>query len=147
MEFSISHFGVCVTDLARSLRFWRDGLGFATVSEFTVGTDFARTLEVDGEVEAVSHLLARDGVTVELLHFVRPPASGEASATRGQIGLTHLCLRVDDVNAVAVHLVEHGATVLPDTRTTFSVPGWGDSHYLFVADPDGVRVELMQLPR
>ena len=31
---AIGHVGICVTDMDRSLRFWRDGLGFEILREF-----------------------------------------------------------------------------------------------------------------
>ena len=47
---------------------------------------------------------------------------------------------VDDLDAATKHLVDCGATVIEETRAS---PG---IDLLFLADPDGVRVELMALP-
>ena len=56
------------------------------------------------------------------------------------LGLTHLSLLVDDVDAVAKRAEAHGGTIVPETRD--SSPA-GD--FIFVLDPDGIRVELMRL--
>ena len=46
----------------------------------------------------------------------------------------------DDVEASAAHLVACGGTLLESTRAELGVP------LVFVHDPDGVRIELMQVP-
>jgi lactoylglutathione lyase len=91
-------------------------------------------------VKIVSQFVQNDTMKIELLHFVEPGVGGTPSAVRNQVGLTHLSFYVDDVDLAAQHLVECGATVLEETRAT---PG---IDLVFLADPDGVRVELMALP-
>jgi lactoylglutathione lyase len=139
MRFTPSHFGLCVRDLARSLRFWCDGLGFAAAERFEVGDEFAAALEVDGRVECVSQFIRKDGVAIELLAYRSPETVGAASARRNQLGLTHFSLYVEDVGAAAQHLVACGGKLLPATRTEND-----GIELMFVEDPDGVRVELMR---
>jgi lactoylglutathione lyase len=62
-----------------------------------------------------------------------------------ELGLTHLSIRVDDVSAVAATLEALGGTVVSGTRTTFDLPG-APLDFVYCTDPDGVRIELMQLP-
>jgi catechol 2,3-dioxygenase-like lactoylglutathione lyase family enzyme len=143
-DYRPSHVGLCVRDLERSLRFFCDGLGFEKVEGFELDSDAApgldRSLEVPGPVKIVSQFVQNDTMKIELLHFVEPGVGGTPSAVRNQVGLTHLSFYVDDVDLAAQHLVECGATVLEETRAT---PG---IDLVFLADPDGVRVELMALP-
>jgi lactoylglutathione lyase len=47
------------------------------------------------------------------------------------------------MDAVEAHLVELGGTVVESTRTAIPFPG-GEMRLLFLADPDGTRVELME---
>ncbi len=61
-----------------------------------------------------------------------------------QLGLTHLSLRVHDVDAVASAIESLGGTVVADTRTTFGSSDVLD--FVYCTDPDGVRIELMHLP-
>jgi glyoxylase I family protein len=143
-EFSYSHSGICVRDLERSLRFWCDGLGFEKAEVFPVGADFGPSLEVDGEVAVTSQFIRKGPIAIELLDYQSPGVFGSPSTNRNQLGLTHLSFVVDDVEAAAAHLVACGGTVLEDTWF-----GKGDPttiQILFLADPDGVRVELMRYP-
>jgi catechol 2,3-dioxygenase-like lactoylglutathione lyase family enzyme len=143
----VSHVGLCVSDLERSLRFYCDGLGFDAGARFDVGSDFGPTLEVDGDVRVTSQFVTRDGLSIELLHYHTPGVHGVPSSTRNQLGFTHLCIRVDDIDAIATRLVAAGGSIVAATRYELELGAAGTSAYVFVADPDGVRVELMQLPR
>jgi lactoylglutathione lyase len=145
MTMSVSHVGLCVSDLDRSLRFWCEGLGFELGTRFDVGSEFAATLEVDGDVEVTSQFVSRDGLSIELLHYTKGSTAGAPSAARNMLGFTHLSLLVDDVDSTAAKLVELGGARLESTRTLIELAGGGASDFLFVADPDGVRIELMRL--
>ena len=145
MPTTFSHFGLCVSDLDRSLRFYCDGLGFEPGMKFDIGNDFAHTLEVDGDVSLISQFVTRDGVSIELIHYLSPGVVGAPSANRNQLGLTHLSLNVDDVDGFAARAVECGGTLIGSTRTKIDNPDGSTSDFVFVADPDGTRVELMRL--
>lgn len=142
MTYRPSHTGLCVTDLDRSMRFWCDGLGFTAAERYdltdTLAPGLAEALEVPSPVSLISQMIVLGDVKIELLHYHSPSVEGSPSASRRQLGLTHLSFWVDDVDAAAQRLVEHGGTLLPKTRTNPGVP------LVFLADPDGVRVELMQ---
>ena len=141
---AFSHVGICVSDLERSVRFYCDGLGFELVQSHTVGQEFGPLMEIE-DVVLQSRFIRRDGVSLELLHFDAPGHVGEPlRRPMNQLGLTHLSLRVADLDAVA-HVIESlGGTVVAGTRTTF---GTSDAlGFVYCTDPDGTRIELMHLP-
>jgi catechol 2,3-dioxygenase-like lactoylglutathione lyase family enzyme len=145
MTLSFSHLGICVSDLERSMRFYVEGLGFEPMASHQIGDEFGTLMEVDG-VELESRMLARDGVTIELLGYRSPGTTGDGSRRpMNQLGLTHLSFRVDDVDGLAATIEALGGTVVPTTRTTFDLPG-SRLDFLYCTDPDGVRIELMRLP-
>ena len=138
--FTPSHLGLCVADLERALRFYCDGLGFTSAEAYPIGNEWGNSLEVEGEVKLTSHFVRKDGMAIELLHYESPGVIGEPSQHRNQLGITHLSFWVADVAAATARLVDCGGTVLEGTRAT------GDMELVFLADPDGTRVELMQAP-
>ncbi|HET6953784.1 MAG TPA: VOC family protein [Acidimicrobiales bacterium] len=141
----VSHVGICVADLDRALRFYRDGLGFEPTESYEVGPEFGRLMEIDGVVLR-SQFLRRDGVTVELLHFEAPGWSGGGERRPvNRLGLTHLSVRVADVGAAAARVVQAGGMVVDGTRTTFG-EGADVLDFVYCTDPDGTRIELMRLP-
>ena len=73
-----------------------------------------------------------------------PGVTGAPLARRNQRGFTHLSFYVADVDVAARALVACGGKLLPGTRT-----GAGDPttiQIVFLADPDGARIELMAAP-
>jgi catechol 2,3-dioxygenase-like lactoylglutathione lyase family enzyme len=145
MATTFSHFGICVSDLERSLRFYCEALGFVSAESHTVGDEFGRLMELDG-VALRSQFVRRDSIAIELLQFSSPDPIGEpVRRPMNQLGLTHLSLRVDDVDAVAATVESLGGTVVTGTRTTFDLPGH-TLDFVYCTDPDGVRIELMRLP-
>ena len=70
----LTHVGIAVLDLERSLRFYRDLLGFRWEHELEVAGEPTDTLLRLRGVELKAVYLVRDGVRIELLHFASPPA-------------------------------------------------------------------------
>ncbi len=137
---AIRHIGLCVADIEASSRFYREGLGFELLMKITeMSAPFDDLLEQPGATLQVQQLRSGD-VTIELLGFkdVAVTGTGERGAMNTR-GFTHMTLVVDDVDAVAARIVDHGGNVHPQTRI--------DSDFgplVFCTDPDGVRIELMQ---
>jgi catechol 2,3-dioxygenase-like lactoylglutathione lyase family enzyme len=145
MTTTFSHLGICVSDLERSLRFYCEALGFAPAESHVIGDEFGRLMELDG-VALRSQFVRRDGMAIELLHYTSPEAIGDPDRRpMNQLGLTHLSLRVDDVDAVAAAVESLGGTIVVGTRTTFDLAGI-PLDFLYCTDPDGTRIELMNIP-
>jgi catechol 2,3-dioxygenase-like lactoylglutathione lyase family enzyme len=140
----MTHVGICVTDVERSVRFYRDGLGFAYRSELRVQGEPSDTLLRLRGVDLRAVYLERDGTRIELLYYAAPGAvQGDAPRPMNQCGLTHLSLRVDSVADTLAALRAAGAQPLDDTR--IDIPEFGAAA-IFVADPDGTLIELVQSP-
>lgn len=140
----IGHLGICVSDMERALGFWRDLLGFLPLSETHVsGEEADRLLRLSG-VDQRTVFLERDGVRLALFAFASPPAEGSGEIRpMNRTGFAALMLRVDDLEATLAACREAGVRVLEDTRTDH--PGYG-SKLVFVCDPDGTLVELVEIP-
>lgn len=141
---TFSHFGVCVRDPERSMRFYCDLLGFEKVSKLVVASeDSARLVQLD-PLDLHSCFLERDGVRLELLHYAAPGCVGEPVARpMNQLGLTHIALRVRGLDELLDRLRADGFEVIEATRV---VNEQFASTVVFALDPDGVRVELIDMP-
>ena len=139
-----SHFGICVGDLERSLRFYCDALGFEKAESHAIGSEFARLMDLP-DVAVTSQFIRRGHTAIELLAFDDPPPFGPRERRAvNQLGLTHLSFRVQDLAATAERVVALGGAVVESTRTTIDLGGTA-LEFLYCTDPDGVRVELMDL--
>lgn len=142
-DLAFSHVGVCCSDLERSTRFYVDALGFREVFTMELGDEVSATMEETG-IRFQSRMLSRGDVRLELLHWLQPEAGGPNSRRpMTQLGITHLCFRVDDIEAVGQRVEAAGGTVHPSTRSELPSTAGPPVQLIYVTDPDGVRVELM----
>jgi len=140
----LTHLGICVSDLERSLRFYRDVLGCEEVGRLELAGGHADTVNDLEGVKVRAIYLERDGWRLELMGFDEPGWVGpKAPRPMNQLGLTHLSFRVDDLDAVCAKLEASGGRLLETTRI-------GDAkspvRVIMAHDPDGIRFELIQGP-
>ena len=129
----LSHIGICVSDLDRSLRFYRDQLGFAEVTD-----------QASYGGKPTDTLLELDGVELQVLHYITPGHTGDAAPrAMNALGLTHLSLRVAGLDSVIDALRASGAHVIEASRIDITDRG---TSAIFVTDPDGTRIELVDAP-
>lgn len=141
-SYATSHVGLCVRDLERSRRFYVEGLGFEEFARFEIDRQIA---EVDPPCDFTSFFIQKDGLRIELLDYRSPGVFGQPANRRNQLGLTHLSFVVDDVDAAARELESFGGTIIDGTRSGQEDPDM--VQIIFLADPDGTRVELMRLAK
>ena len=134
-----NHVGLCVTDLARSRRFYEDVFGFEFWREVTPpDRPSDQLLRLTPPIGMTACYLRRDGLVLELLHYAGDGARPGAPQPRvmNEPGLTHVSLSVDDVDAACRAVVANGGEVLDDTNIGFGV---------FVRDPDGQLIEMLPM--
>jgi lactoylglutathione lyase len=134
-----NHLGQCVTDLARTRRFYETVFGFEFWREINPpDTPSDRLLRLDPPIGLTACYLRRGDFVLELLAFAGAGAQpGPAQArAMNEPGLTHLSLSVADVAATCEQVAAHGGEVLTDTDI-----GAG----IFVRDPEGQLVELLPM--
>jgi catechol 2,3-dioxygenase-like lactoylglutathione lyase family enzyme len=137
-----SHFGICVSDLERSLRFYCEALGFEKAESHEIGDEFAALMDFS-DVAVTSQFIRKGPTAIELLAFTHPSPFGDGQRRAvNQLGLTHLSFRVDDLAATAARVVDLGGTVVESSRTKIDLGGT-PLEFVYCTDPDGVRVELM----
>ena len=140
------HVNVNCSDLEQSLGFYRDLLGLRVTDE---GEDSGPELDAITGLSGVriryAELDLGAGQLLEVIEFHPPEGRRLAQDPRGA-GAAHLALRVDDVDALYARLVAAGVTV-PGQPTTITAPGpWNGARCVYVEDPDGRTVELVQRP-
>jgi len=140
------HTGITVSNLERSLAFWRDVLGF----EFSHRTH--QTGELASEITGVRDaeislavLKAPGGHKIELLQYDAPPDRKQHVDLRPcDVGHVHVALAVDDLDAVLHAIVASGWAATGKPQTLQSGPNAG-KRVVYVRDPDGTTIEFMQL--
>lgn len=123
----LDHVSLSVRDAERSLRFYRDLLGFPLV----------QTADLTGGGKL--YYLEAGAGRIELLH--RPATVADYTpAPASQADIAHFCVQVEDLDACLAHLEAAGVRFQGEKRTSSS--GRGTIQY--VLDPDGLPIEMME---
>jgi len=141
------HTGITVSNLERSLAFWRDVLGFE-LSHRThqIGEMAAEITGVPG-AELSLAVLKAPGHKIELLEYHAPNDRKETNPLRPcDVGFVHVALTVDDLDAVLERIAASGWRAAGKPQTLTTGPNAG-KRVTYVRDPDGTTIEFMQLPR
>src|ERR671911_1137165 len=133
---AFNHLGHCVSDLARSRRFYEELLGFTVEREIHPPDDPSSTLlRLPKPLGMTALYLRGDGLVLELLHF----AAGVKPARErvmNEPGLTHISVSVDSVDAVCARVAGYGGGGVAPTNIGFGV---------FIRDPPGQLIELLPM--
>ena len=141
----LTHLGICVSDLEQSVAFYTKVFGFKEVGRLQPDmATTSRVLEIpDTDLHAV--YLERDGWRIELLYFASPGHTGtDWTRPVNQLGLTHLSFRVTGMQGVLEKVESCGGSIREDSRVPLSPDG--SASVVFVVDPDGTRIELIEAP-
>jgi catechol 2,3-dioxygenase-like lactoylglutathione lyase family enzyme len=138
------HMGVTVTDLDRSVAFYSslfDLEEFARV-EMT-GDKFDQNLELSDAHVHIALLHAANSI-VEFISYVNP-ADGRPYALRNcDIGASHSCFTVDDIDEFERKLNNAGYQLTgPPNDPLPDGPAKG-SRFAYFKDPDGLIIEVLQ---
>ena len=137
-----SHIGIAVSDLDRSLAFYRDVFEFTELYRMDFSNnEVAATMEQEGAFR--SAMLVRGDVRVELLQWVDVPVTGGGKKPMTELGFTHLSFRVEEIDELTEAVLAHGGAVHPQTLSYVGPEGSTQTGLLYYTDPDGTRIEVM----
>ena len=129
---NINHVAIVVEDMDEALLFWRDSLGL----------DLHELRDVPAEKSKVAFMPVSVGEVELVMPTTTDSGIAKYLAKRGQ-GMHHICLEVDDIDAMLAQLKAKGVRLInEEPRTT--VDG---KKYAFIHPEaaSGVLVELYQL--
>jgi catechol 2,3-dioxygenase-like lactoylglutathione lyase family enzyme len=129
--------------MERSLRFYRDLLGMEVWADFTDQSEYVRNMTgVEGADIWMIKLKAADGGSIELLQYRSHPQEVPPPKRSCDAGINHVAFQVEDVDGLYRKLRGHGIAfnappcISPD----------GGAKVAYCRDPEGVIVELVELP-
>jgi catechol 2,3-dioxygenase-like lactoylglutathione lyase family enzyme len=138
------HTGITISNLERSLAFWRDVLGFELSHTAHQKGELAQEITgVKGAEIKLAVLKAPGGHKIELLEYLAPEDRKRVVLRSCDIGSAHVALLVEDLGAVLERIVASGWNAGGKAQTLTKGPNAG-KRVVYVRDPDGTTIELMQ---
>jgi catechol 2,3-dioxygenase-like lactoylglutathione lyase family enzyme len=144
---SADHTGITVSNLERSLAFWRDVLGFEFSHTAHQKGEFAKQITgVEGAELKLAVLKTPCGHKIELLEYLAPADRKRVNLRPCDVGSVHVALLVEDLKAALNRIAVSGWKTTGQPQILTKGPNAG-KRVVYVRDPDGTTIELMQLPK
>lgn len=148
MIHEIAHVGITVSDIKRSIAFYRDILGLTYVGSITMeGTAADVLFNQEHCVAEIAYLNGSGRLPappIELIQFVSGSVKRELPSLH-QTSISEICLKVEDIDAIYKELKDKQVEFLsPPQFFDFSLQGFGKSKAVYLKDPDGIILEFME---
>jgi len=140
MITGISHVGISVANLERSIEFYRDLLGLRVLQEVPMrGPNYDAIMGLKGTDGRIA-VLRTGNLEIELLEFKPPSRPAERERHVSDQGISHFAIFVEDAAGLYARLQAagvrvHSALVYFASCTTTAV---------YFCDPDGNFIEMLQ---
>ena len=147
----IHHVAVAVSNMERSVAFYRDILGFRpTLDMPLVSAGLERLLRLRPGTTGRSVIMQQGLSTigeVELVQFFPTPVPSTPAKGPGGLGAFVLSFEVrgEELATVYQRLLEKGIACYSEPQEV-ELPGYGAMRAVIFEDPDGQMIELIQLP-
>jgi catechol 2,3-dioxygenase-like lactoylglutathione lyase family enzyme len=140
------HTGITVSNLERSLAFWRDVLGFELSHRpHQTGELASEVTGVDGAEISIA-VLKGYGHKIELLEYLGPADRKRIDLRPCDVGSVHVAFTVDNLDAILTTIARAGWKAAGKPQTITVGPNTG-KRVVYVRDPDGSTIEFMEMPR
>jgi catechol 2,3-dioxygenase-like lactoylglutathione lyase family enzyme len=143
---AVHHTGIIVSDLERSIDWYREVLGLELRTEpgpVADDPELGTGLGVPGAALRFATFAVGDDV-VELLEYSAPPSPIEAPMPQNALGSHHVAFRVDDIQSTYEELTAKGVQFFspPNAIDEGVLAGW---RWAYFTDPDGITLELVEV--
>jgi catechol 2,3-dioxygenase-like lactoylglutathione lyase family enzyme len=138
------HTGITVSNLERSLAFWRDVLGFEVSHTAHQKGELAEKITgVEGAEIKLVVLRAPGGHKIEILEYLAPADRRHVSLRPCDVSSAHVALLVEDLDAVLAQIAASGWKAAGEPQRLTAGPNAG-KRVIYARDPDGITIEFMQ---
>jgi len=138
---SIRHTGIVVSDLKRSIYFYKDLFGFQITRQMEESGDYIdNMLALSGVKVTTVKMTAPDGQMVELLWF-HSHQREQRMRDINDIGIAHIAFEVEDLDAEYNRLKDEGVSF--NSPPQLSPDGY--AKVTFCRAPEGTFIELVEV--
>ncbi|MSQ53283.1 MAG: bleomycin resistance protein [Betaproteobacteria bacterium] len=138
-----NHTSFTVSNLDRSIAFFRDCLSFEVTSKAARDAGLTELVTaIPGAAITVAYVRG-PGHSLELIEFHGPASRGKVESRACDTGAFHLAYNVDDLDGALAAFRLYDVLPVAASITVDAGPNKG-ARIAFVRDPDGIMLELIQ---
>jgi catechol 2,3-dioxygenase-like lactoylglutathione lyase family enzyme len=145
----VDHLGITVPDIEQATAFFVDVLGCELLYEREPPRDDSPRdrlgVPAGSRIQAVRFLRCAKGANIELFEFYSPDQR-EDFPRPSDVGIQHLAVYVDDLDAAAEHLHRHGVELMSGPNPLPGPEAGEGNHFIYARTPWGLSVELISYP-
>jgi catechol 2,3-dioxygenase-like lactoylglutathione lyase family enzyme len=142
----LNHGSVTVADLDRSIGFWRDVIGLELLGSGEVA--FPHLDEIIGLGPTRlrwAEFAVPDGTMIELFQYLEPRGTPLQQRTCDP-GAAHFCFEVSDIDGLVARCYTAGIATRSAGPVRIVQGDYVDWRCVYLSDPDGFTVELVERP-
>jgi catechol 2,3-dioxygenase-like lactoylglutathione lyase family enzyme len=143
----VHHVGIPVSDIEASINWYTTVIGATDtgIRGGGGGKELSEAVGVENAEVAAAFLKVGDMI-IELIEY-KTPESSPHHINNNDIGALHLCFQVDDIYEAQKKLGDAGVALhhepIPLDESAGDLAGYS---FMYFRDPDGISIELFQVP-
>ena len=145
----VDHIGITVPDMEQATTFFVDVLGCQLLYEREPPPDDTPHdrlgVPAGSRIRAVRFLRCANGANIELFEFYSPDQREEFPRP-SDVGIQHLAVYVEDLEAAAQHLRRHGVNLMSGPNPLPGAEAGEGNRFIYARTPWGLTVELISYP-
>ena len=145
----VDHIGITVPDIEQATAFFVEVLGCELLYEREPpGNDAPRDrlgVPAGSRIRAVRFLRCANGANIELFEFYSPDQREEFPRP-SDVGIQHLAVYVEDLEAAAEHMRRHGVNLMSGPNPLPGPEAGEGNRFIYARTPWGLTVELISYP-
>lgn len=138
-----NHTSFTVSDIDRTLVFFRDVLGFPATAKLVRDPEMAAAVTGVAGAGITVVFVDAPGHRLEFVEYDNPPDRTKVAARPCDTGFTHIALDVDDIEAAMAAAAAHGFRADGEIQTSDKGPNAG-RRIAYTTNGDGLTIEFIQ---
>lgn len=143
---STNHTSFTVSNLDRSIAFFRDVLGFEVTSKAPRNPDVVSKITGVEGADMIIAFVRGPGHSLELIQYLGPEDGRDRVRSRPcDVGFSHVAYDVDNIDAAIATAAKHDVKPVGEVAIIDQGPNAGGK-VAYLRDPDGITIEFIQKP-
>jgi catechol 2,3-dioxygenase-like lactoylglutathione lyase family enzyme len=140
-----NHTSFTVSDIDRTVAFFRDALGFQVTSKAPRDKAAIEKITGVGDADVLIAYVRGPGHSLELIQYLSPADRSSVRPRPCDVGFAHVAYDVDDIDAAIEAAAAHSVAPVGSVMVIDQGPNKG-GRVAYLRDPDGITVEFIQKP-